>query len=77
MAQDNDNATARLERQAVNAKGKFTGFGSADDIEQAKGRFSEIMPQKPQTEENRKMARQLLMMMSVVPEEMGFNPMWN
>ena len=60
-----------------NTKGKFTGFGGADDLEQAKGRFSEIMPQKPQTDENRKMAKQLLMMMGVVPEEMGFNPMWN
>ena len=35
------------------------------------------LPQKPQTEENRKMAKQLLMMMGVVPQEMGFNPMWN
>ena len=46
-------------------------------MEQAKGRFSGIMPQKPQTEENWKMARQLFMMMGVVPENMGFNPMWN
>jgi hypothetical protein len=60
-----------------NAKGVFTGFGAVDNLDEAKGRFSEIMPQKPQTEENRKMAKQLLMMMGVVPEEMGFNPMWN
>lgn len=60
-----------------NAKGKFTGIGGVDDLDQAQGRFSEIMPQKPQTEENRKMAKQLLMMMGVVPENMGFNPMWN
>jgi len=35
------------------------------------------MVQKPQKEQNRKMAKQLLMMMGVVTQEIGFNPMWN
>jgi hypothetical protein len=48
-----------------------------DGGEHAKGRFSDIMPQKPQTEENRKMAEHLLLMMGVVPENLGFDPMWN
>jgi hypothetical protein len=31
------------------------------------GRFVGILPPKPQTEENRKLARQLLLMMGVAP----------
>jgi hypothetical protein len=62
-----------------NAKGFFAGFGGFDspDVDQIKGRFSGTMSQKPQAEENRKMAKQLLLMVGVMPENMGCNPMWN
>jgi hypothetical protein len=36
-----------------------------------------ILPPKPVSAENRKTARQVLVLMGVVPENKGFNPMWN
>jgi hypothetical protein len=62
-----------------NAKGVFAGFGGQDsqELDRMEGRFAGIMPQKPPSEENRKMARQLLQMMGVMPENRGSNPMWN
>ncbi len=42
-----------------------------------KGRFTELLPAKTPTDENRKIAKQLLLMMGVAPESFGFNPMWN
>lgn len=61
------------------ANGRFTGFGNSNmpEFDSMEGRFAGILPPKAQTEENRKMARQLLLMMGVAPENLGFNPMWN
>lgn len=61
------------------ARGRFTGFGGDEmpKFDQMEGRFVGILPTKALSEENRKMARQLLRMMGVAPENHGFNPMWN
>ena len=59
------------------ASGQFLGFGTAQKITEMKGRFAQMMPPKIPSEEDSKMARQLLKMMGVFPENRGFNPMWN
>jgi hypothetical protein len=59
--------------------GKFVGFATPDvpEVTGFKGRFSQIMPPKPPGEKEIVMARQLLSMMGVEPENRGSNPMWN
>jgi len=59
--------------------GVFAGFTLPDvqDITGFKGRFAEIMPPRPPGDTDATMARQLLQLMEVDPENLGFNPMWN
>lgn len=69
-------ALLRIERDSG---GKFTGFATADGLkfDAMSGRFAALFPPKPPTEENRKIARQLLTLMGVRPQNRGFNSMWN
>ena len=59
--------------------GVFAGFTlpSVPEVSGFRGRFAEIMPPKPPGAKNVTMARQLLQLMGVEPENRGFNPMWN
>lgn len=59
--------------------GAFTGFGTGDfpQVEQMEGRFADMMPPRPPSAEDRKMARHLLRMMGLDPDDMGFDPQWN
>ena len=59
--------------------GKFVGFASPNvpEVTGFQGRFAQIMPPKPLGEKDTAMARQLLRMMAVEPENQGFNPMWD
>lgn len=59
--------------------GKFAGFARPDvpEVTGFQGRFAEIMPPRPPGEKDATMARQLLQLMGVEPENRGYNPMWN
>jgi hypothetical protein len=59
--------------------GRFAGFASPDipKVTEFQGRFAQVMPPKPPGEKDALMARQLLRMMGVDPENRGFNPSWN
>ena len=59
--------------------GKFVGFATLDvpRVTGFQGRFAQIMPPKPPGEGEIVMARQLLSLMGVAPENRGFDPMWN
>ena len=60
-------------------KGTLARLASANvpEFDEMKGRFSQIMPPIQPSVENRKLARQVLLMMGVAPERMGFGPNWN
>ena len=63
-----------------NSNRKFTGF-SCDhpdlNKDEMQGRFVGILPPKQASLENKKMAKQVLMVMGIVTDNKGFNPMWN
>jgi hypothetical protein len=57
----------------------FTGFGTDNipQFDEMQGRFAGMMPPTPPTKQDRRTARQLLLMMGVAPDNLGFNPSWN
>ena len=70
---------AVLLRIQRSGNGKFAGLATADAprFDEMTGRFTGLFPPKPPTPENQRITRQLLAMIGVVPQNMGFNPMWN
>ncbi len=60
--------------------GKFTGFGTSllpSYTDQLEGRFTGLMPPKEPTDEMAMSARNLLQMMGISVEKVGFDPKWN
>ncbi len=61
------------------SSGKFAGFGTSLLPEDGKleGRFAGLMPPKEPTDEMAATARNLLKVMGVAVEQVGFDPRWN
>ena len=59
--------------------GVFLCFERVDipSIVEGVGRFAKMMPPKPPTEKDRETCRQLLKILGVSPDNLGFNPLWN
>ena len=60
------------------SSGKFAGFGTSLLPDgKLEGRFAGLMPPKEPTDEMAATARNLLKVMGVAVEQVGFDPMWN
>jgi hypothetical protein len=59
--------------------GKFKGFGTGEfpQVEQVEGRFAQMMPPRPPSAEDRKMARHLLRTMRLDPNNTRLDPQRN
>ena len=79
QAEAANSRSAVLLRIQRNRGGKFAGLATADvpEFDEMTGRFAGLFPPKAPTPENQKLARQLRATIGVVPQNVGFNPMWN